>query len=206
MMVRDNVPDDFKNIIEIPMSDVIDYQEHEIGNIFLIPLKVPSENDKFLDDHRHYTKSNINVCYAAPRNQGKPRKWYETQVTIPAKTRTVEGYPHKGIPFFVVTDDGFGFLAHTTSDNNKQFAAVGDELILGRWLKGRLVSEGLINPIADVSKDVERKGMITKELLKAYGSNALALQKTDQRTTGEKSLNTYEVWTLKMIWVGEANY
>ena len=44
----------------------------------------------------------------------------------------MEGYPEKNKPFFVVTDDGYWFKAHTTSDNNKQFSAVGDELIMGR--------------------------------------------------------------------------
>ena len=108
-MARDKVPEDLEDIISIPMEDVLEYQNHEMGNIFLIPLKVPREADKFLDDHRHYTKSNINVCYAAPRSKSKPRKWYETQMTIPSRTRASKGYPSKGIPFFVVTDDGFGF-------------------------------------------------------------------------------------------------
>jgi hypothetical protein len=201
-MARDKVPEDLEDIISIPMEDVLEYQNHEMGNIFLIPLKVPREADKFLDDHRHYTKSNINVCYAAPRSKSKPRKWYETQMTIPSRTRASKGYPSKGIPFFVVTDDGFGFLAHTTSDNNKQFAAVGDELILGKWLKGRLVQEGLIEPIDDVFRDEKRNGMVTQEMLETYGCNALALQKTDQRLQSNcDNKKSYEVWTLKMIWV-----
>lgn len=204
MIARIKVPDGLKNMVNISMEDVLEYQEYEQGPIFLIPLKVPMEEQKFMDDHKHYTKSNINVCYAAPRSKKKARNWYETQMTIPRKVRNVEGYPQKGIPFFIITDDGIGFLAHTTSDNNKQLAAVGDELILGKWIKGRLVQEGLINPVEDVSKDVCRKGMITKEMLEKYGCNSLALQKTSERIMSpENDMNSYEVWTLKMVWSEE---
>ena len=182
------------------MHDVMEYQEHEIGEPFIIPLKTPSFKDRFLDDHKHYTKSNINVCYAAPRSAGKPRDWYETQLTVPKKIREKKEYPLKSIPFYAVTDDGFAFLAHTTSQNNKQFAAVGDELILGRWLKGRLAADKLVEPIDDVSADTERLGMITSEMLEEYGCNAIAFQKTDLRMSDpEQPNNSYEIWTLKLV-------
>ena len=179
-------PKRFNSLSPISMTDVLRYQSHEIGVPFIIDLKVPRFDDRFLDDHRHYTKSNINVCYAAPRTKGKARNWFETQLTVSRNVRSLPGYPDKGIPFFAVTDDGFGFLAHTTSDNNKQLAAIGDELILGKW------------------KDTDRKGMITKEMLDAYGCNALAFQKTDLRIQlQENSLNSYEVWTFKLVWLEE---
>ena len=163
----------------ISMDAVIEYQKHEVGEPFVLMIKVPYEAEKYIDDHRHFTKSNVNVCYAAPRSAKKARDWYETQLNVSADVRKKNGYPYKGVPFFVVTDDGFGFMAHTTSANNKQFAAVGDELILGRWLKGRLVAEGLVEPVLNTIEDVERKGMITKEMLMKYGCNAIAFQKTD---------------------------
>ncbi len=182
------------------MDAVMTYQSHEIGEPFIIPLKVPSEEEKFMDDHRHYTKSNINVCYAASRNAKKARDWYETQLNVSSSVRKKQGYPYKGVPFYVITDDGFGFMAHTTSANNKQFAAVGDELILGKWIKGRLVSEGLIKPVTDIAEDTERLGMITSEMLEKYGCNAIAFQKTDLRIPDPaRPKNMYEVWTLKLI-------
>ncbi|WP_336263470.1 hypothetical protein [Pseudogracilibacillus sp. SO30301A] len=55
----------------------------------------------------------------------------------------------------------YWFKAHTTSDGNKQFSAVGDELILGRWIKGRLAAAGLVTPVNDTQADTDRKGMIT---------------------------------------------
>ena len=190
------------NLNPISMEAVVEYQNCEIGEPFIIMLKVPSEVDKFIDDNKHYTKSNINVCYAAPRSLKNPRNWYETQLNVSANVRRKKGYPIKGVPFFVVTDDGYGFMAHTTSDNNKQFAAVGDELILGKWIKERLVSEGLVSPVDNTLNDKERKGMITKEMLNSYGCNAIAFQKTALMIADpEEPKNRYEVWTLKLILV-----
>ena len=61
----------------------------------------------------------------------------------------MKGYPEKNKPFSLLQMMDIGFKAHTTSDNNKQFSAVGDELIMGRWLKGRLVLAGLVTPVND---------------------------------------------------------
>lgn len=191
---------------EIPMPDVLMYQNHEIGDPFVILLKVPREEDRFLDDHRHYTKSNLNVCYAAPRSSSVPRSWYETQLCVSMKVRNNPGYPLKNVPFYAVTDDGYGFLAHTVSQGNKQFAAVGDELILGKWIKGRLVKEKIVDPCMNTAADTERKGMITKEMLNAYGCNAVAFQKTDLFISDpDFQEDKYEVWTLKLIWTEEDN-
>ncbi len=185
---------------EIPMSEVIEYQKHEVGETFVIRLKAPRREERYMDDHRHYTKSNINVCYAAPRSKGVARNWYETQLSVSKQVREKNGYPYRGIPFYVVTDDGFGFLAHTTSQNNKQFSAVGDELILGKWIKTRLVNEGLVKPVKDVLKDVHRDGMITEEMLDSLGGNAIAFQKTDLRIENPDNIKeVYEVWTLKLV-------
>lgn len=188
----------------ISMETVLEYQKHEEGEPFVIMIKVPFASERFIDDHKHFTKSNINVCYAAPRTAKKPRNWYETQLNVSTSVRGKDGYPYKGVPFFVVTDDGFGFMAHTTSENNKQFAAVGDELILGRWIKDRLVAEGLVEPVINTFEDKDRKGMITKEMLMAYGCNAIAFQKTDMMIADPlQPKNRYEVWTLKLIQISE---
>ena len=152
---------------------------------FPLPVKVPAYNERMIDDNRHYTKSNLNVCYAAPRSARKSRDWYETQFTVSTSVRCESdgspkrGYPLKNVPFVVITDDGYKFKCHTTSQNNKQFSAVGDELILGRWLKGRLVAAGLVRPVNDTGEDHDRQSMITKEMLDEYGCNSLLLTKTD---------------------------
>ena len=100
----------------------------------------------------------------------------------------------KNVPFFVVTDDGYTFKVHTTSDRNKQFSAVGDELILGRWVKGRLAAAGLVTPVNNTKEDTQRLGMITKEMLASYGCDTLVLTKTTQHK--EDNGEVLDVWIL----------
>lgn len=182
-------------VTQVPQSNVDFYRRCMAYVSFLLPLKVPKVNERHMDDNRHYTKSNINVCYAAPRSRRKSRDWYETQLTVGADVYRMEGYPEKNKPFFVVTDDGYWFKAHTTSDNNKQFSAVGDELIMGRWLKGRLAAAGLVTPVNDTQADNDRTGMITQEMLLEYGSDRLAFKKTGQTALDEDG-TALDVWLL----------
>lgn len=187
-----------QNALKMPSGDFGLYKRDVTGTEFHLPLSVPKEAEKTDDSHRRFTKSNINVCYAAPRSAGKPRDWYEIQFTVPVSVRSLPGYPVKGQPFFVLTDDGYLFKVHTTSDNNKQFSAVGDELTLGRWLKGRFVSAGLVKPVADTQADAAgaRKGMITQEMLDQYGVECLALQKTTRTYPDDKDGVDLELWLL----------
>lgn len=187
--------DGIDTVEQMPPKGVDLYFKHKTNITFELPIKVPSFSERFMDDGKHYTKSNINVCYAAPRNKRKPRDWYETQMTVSKEITRLPGYPIKNKPFFVVTDDGYWFKAHTTSDGNKQFSAVGDELIMGRWLKGRLAAAGLVNPVNDTQKDTERLGMITKEMLQEYGCDIVRFTKTDQQAQDEDGA-ALDVWTL----------
>ena len=185
----------------IPQSTIDLYNRHKTNTSFILPIKVPSFADRFLDDGAHFTKSNINVPYAAPRSAHKNRDWYETQMTVKKEITTQPGYPEKNVPFFIATDDGYWFKAHTTSDGNKQFSAVGDELIMGRWLKGRLAAAGLVTPINNTGDDKDRKGMITKEMLAAYHANSLQLTKTDQKCIDpDDNHSELCVWVLSFIW------
>lgn len=182
-------------VTQIPQTGVQLYEQHKTDVSFVLPLKVPAYDERHMDDGKHFTKSNINVSYAAPRSKRKSRDWYETQLTVSKAITRSEGYPEKNKPFFVVTDDGYWFKAHTTSDGNKQFSAVGDELILGRWIKGRLAAAGLVTPVNDTQADTDRKGMITKEMLQAYGCDSLVLSKTDQKALDEDGTEL-DVWVL----------
>ncbi|NCG69356.1 NgoFVII family restriction endonuclease [Bacillus coagulans] len=182
-------------VTQIPQTDVQLYEQHKTDVSFVLPLKVPAYDERHMDDGKHFTKSNINVSYAAPRSKRKSRDWYETQLTVSKAITRSEGYPEKNKPFFVVTDDGYWFKAHTTSDGNKQFSAVGDELILGRWIKGRLAAAGLVTPVNDTQADTDRKGMITKEMLQAYGCDSLVLSKTDKKALDEDGTEL-DVWVL----------
>ena len=182
-------------VTEVPPSNVEFYKRCMAYTSFLLPLKVPAADERHMDDGKHYTKSNVNVCYAAPRSKRKSRDWFETQLTVAKEITRTDGYPEKNVPFFIITDDGYWFKAHTTSDGNKQFSAVGDELIMGRWLKGRLAAAGLISPVNDTQLDTDRKGMITKEILQEYGCENLYLKKTGQTALDEDG-TALDVWML----------
>lgn len=180
---------------QLPQTQVELFKKHKTDISFSLPIKVPAYAERHMDDKKHYTKSNLNVSYAAPRSARKSRDWYETQLTVNKKITLLPGYPEKNVAFYVITDDGYIFKAHTTSDGNKQFSAVGDELILGRWIKGRLAAAGLVTPINDTQLDTDRTGMITKEMLAAYGCNTLVLTKTNQKMEDEEG-NMLDVWIL----------
>lgn len=182
-------------VTELPEPNVAFYKRCEAYASFFLPLKVPKAEERHMDDGKHYTKSNINVCYAAPRSKRKARDWFETQLTVSKEITRMDGYPEKNKIFFVVTDDGYWFKAHTTSDGNKQFSAVGDELILGRWLKGRLAAAGLVTPVNNTLQDENREGMITQEMLKEYGCDQLVLKKTGQKAVDEAGTEL-DVWML----------
>ncbi len=180
---------------QVPQAEVAIYARHKTETSFVLPIKVPAFDERHMDDGKHYTKSNLNVSYAAPRSARKSRDWYETQFTVNKSITLLPGYPEKNVAFYVITDDGYTFKAHTTSDGNKQFSAVGDELILGRWIKGRLAAAGLVTPVNDTQLDRDRLGMITKEMLAAYGCDTLVLTKTDQKMEDEDG-NLLDVWFL----------
>lgn len=182
-------------VTEVPPSNVDFYRRCAAYASFLLPLKVPTSDERYLDDGKHFTKSNVNVCYAAPRSRRKSRDWYETQLTVAKEITRIDGYPEKNVPFFIITDDGYWFKAHTTSDGNKQFSAVGDELIMGRWLKGRLAAAGLVSPVNDTQMDTDRCGMITKEMLQEYGCESLYFKKTGQTAIDEDG-SPLDVWML----------
>ncbi len=186
---------------ELPKNDVELYRKHKTDITFTLPLKVPAFAERFMDDKKHFTQSNINVCYSLDtRNPKRPkaRNWYEFQITVSKDIYDLPGYPEYKVPFFIVTDDGFMFKAHTTSQNNKQLNAIGDEHILGYWLKGRIAASGLVTPVHDTQKDTDRLGMITKEMLEAYGCDSLTFTKTDKKAADEEG-NELDVWIVEFI-------
>lgn len=191
--------DGIELVTPVSPSNVDFYKRCQAHVSFFLQLKVPKFDERHMDDGKHFTKSNINVCYAAPRSKQKARDWFETQLTVDSEVYHMEGYPEKNKPFFVITDDGYCFKAHTTSDNNKQFSAAGDELIMGRWLKGRLVAAGIVKPINNTSEDIDRRGMITKEMLKEYGCDRLLFQKTGETILDSNEGKFLDVWMLSFI-------
>lgn len=86
-------------VSQIPQADLRYYESHATAVRFPLPVKVPAYDERMMDDNRHYTKSNLNVCYAAPRSARKPRDWYETQFTVSTAVRCEpDGTPKYGYP------------------------------------------------------------------------------------------------------------
>ena len=184
-----------ESVERLSSQEMRQYTQCDATCEFFLPLKVPRAQDRLLDDGRHFTQSNINVCYARPRSPNKARSWFEMQLTVSKQVTALPGYPRQGDEFIIVTDDGYKFRAHTTSSGNKQFSAVGDELIMGYWFKGRLVDGGLVEPIADVALDAERRGMITAEMLASMGISGIVFRKLGRSETAEDG-RELDVWFL----------
>ena len=59
---------------ELPKNDIELYRKHKTELTFTLPLKVPAFSERFMDDKKHYTQSNINVCYSLDtRNPKRPK-------------------------------------------------------------------------------------------------------------------------------------
>lgn len=190
-----------QGVSHIPQTEVDLYKANLSNVVFDLPLKVPTYDNRLDNSKTNYTRSNVNVCFSSPRSKtnAKSRDWFEMQLTVSTQITRIEGYPEKNVPFIVVTDDGYMFKAHTTSSNNKQFSAIGNELILGRWLKGRLCAAGLVEPVADSLADTDRKSMITQEMLDLYGCDSLLFQKTTQKYYDAESQTNLDIWLLSFI-------
>ena len=87
---------------QIPQTQVELFERHKTNISFVLPIKVPAYDERHMDDGKHYTKSNLNVSYAAPRSARKSRDWYETQFTVSKQITRLEGYPEKNATFAVV--------------------------------------------------------------------------------------------------------
>lgn len=176
-------------VSKITPEEVIAYKKRMTKISFDIPLKVP-EDKKDLS----MRGSNINVCYAS----GRKRVWWEIEMVVSKTIRDMPGYPLYQKPFIAITDDGWKFQAWTCGQNNKNLYSKDDLKIMGRWIKGRLVAAGLIEPINRVESDVEGKGIITHEILNKYGRDTITLTKTDVVTKIEDGTEL-EVWMLSFL-------
>lgn len=187
------------------------YKSALTGISFDIPLKVPGIPGNSQD----YMKSNINKCYAKGRLNSRTgvvteRGWWETEVIVAKTTTQDPNYPPEDIPFYVVTDDGYRFLAHASGDYKKNFESHNDLKILGYWLKGRLVAAGLVEPVDSPKEDLlnkadngydiygQCKGVVTYQKLLRYGRTSLRFTKTTKQLADEDGLMR-NVWMLSFL-------
>lgn len=144
---------------KLTANDLESYKEQQQGAKFSIPLKAEA-------------KSNLNTFFGKGRLQPngaiRPRPWYEVEVIVPTTITRLEGYPHSGTVFNVITDDGWKFKCKISGQNDKNLRSEDDLKTLGRWIKGRLEAAGIL----------QIGQLISEEMLKEYGRNNLTLSQT----------------------------
>ncbi len=176
-------------VSKVTPEEVDAYKKRMTDVSFELPLKVPEdENDQSMRG------SNINVCYAG----GRKRVWWEIEMVVSKSIRDLPGYPLHQQPFMAVTDDGWKFQAWTCGQNNKNLYSKDDLKIMGRWIKGRLATAGLVEPVNRVENDHKGKGVITHKMLNKYGRETITLTKTDIVTKTEDGTEL-EVWMLSFL-------
>ena len=120
-------------------------------------------------------QSNLNAYFGKGR-QGKnglilPRHWYEVEVIVPKEITSRQGYPQaktESSIFDVITDDGWKFKCKVSGDFSKNFRSEGDLKILGKWIKGRLETNGALNVME----------CVTPQTFERYGRDSFRMIKT----------------------------
>lgn len=180
-----------EEVLETTESEQDMYRSLQTDIEIRIPIKAPLATNRFSTARHDYARSNINVAYGSGRYNKlsggvEPRNWYEVQITVNKAISTQPNYP-KNKPFWIVTDDGYKFEAHTTADNNKQLTAygkTGNDRVFGRWIKGRLATAGYVKPVDNTATDTERLGVVTQEMLNAAQMRVMVLTKTSTQEYG----------------------
>ena len=147
----------YADVQKITQTETERVQAAKTDKSFLIPLKPEP-------------KSNLNVFFGKGRANKNgliiPRPWYEVELIVPSQITQQEGYP-KG-EFTAFTNDHWSFRCYTGGDYYKNFRSCKDLQILGRWIKGQLEENGVIEP----------GDHITEESLRLFGKQSLKLTQT----------------------------
>ena len=159
--------EDHENVEKIPRDKLADVRAKLTDIKFEIPLVKNGEVPE---------KSNLNVFFGkgrlvAQKGVVQPRHWYETELIVPSTITSQTGYPQKDTPsavFDVITDDGWKFSCKVSGDYSKNFRSEDDLKILGKWIKGRLENDGVL----EVGK------LVTVDTFKRYGRDSFTLTKT----------------------------
>jgi len=147
---------DVETVSQERMNKIVEKLSH---NTFEIPLK-------------DAPKSNLNAYFGEGRinQQGfvKPRHWYEVEIIVDQVVqRSGSNYPANQ-DFIAYTDDGHRFLMRSSGDYGKNLRSKDDLTILGRWIKGRMESNGALK-----SGEV-----ITDACFSSYGRRTISLTET----------------------------
>lgn len=159
--------EDHDNVIKVSHDQKADVMSSLTDVRFEIPLvkkgKVPeaSNLNAFFGKGREHRRTGVII----------PRHWYEVEIIVPNEIASKPEYPKKNTPsgvFDVVTDDGWRFSCTVNGDYSKNFRSKDGLRILGKWIKGRLENEGVL----DIGQPV------TAETFQKYGRESFSLTKT----------------------------
>ncbi|MEH0862272.1 restriction endonuclease PLD domain-containing protein [Halobacteriovorax sp. DPLXC-1] len=166
-----------RDVMKVDINYIDDIKNKTTDNVFEIELKTSE-------------KSNLNIFNGTGRKRKdgsfQPRSWYEAEIIVSRTITGNEAYP-KGVEFYVVTDDGYKFICTTSGSNNKNFRSVGKLGVLGYWIKGKLVSYGVL----------EEGQLLTNEVLEEYGNKFIRLIETSESYGG------LPVWYLEYKFKGD---
>ena len=116
-------------------------------------------------------KSNLNTYFGAGKikNRYSPRSWYEVEIII-SKTLQNRDLLPENIPFKVLTPEGYMFECERQGDYSKNFRSCHDLRILGKWIKGQMENEGVI----------QCGQLVTQDTLDTFGKSKLVLRKSSE--------------------------
>ncbi|MGV0409211.1 restriction endonuclease PLD domain-containing protein [Corynebacterium resistens] len=94
------------------------------------------------------------------------RDWYEGELIVDKHITSQPGYPRGGVPFTVVTHDGWSFECKTSGQNSKNLRSSGKLSTFGTWIKQIFVEAGVL-------QFGER---VTEETLRRFRRNTLSMK------------------------------
>ncbi|GAA2034635.1 NgoFVII family restriction endonuclease [Yaniella flava] len=161
----------------ISTSDVITIMSSPAQYTFHLPLKANAKSS--LNAH-------LGGDGARAQKSGSllARDWYEGELVVDQKLWEVEGYPAKGKPFTVVTDDGWSFTCKTSGHGGKNLRSEGRLAVFGTWMKSKLIDAGALEYGETATQDnIDRFGRshLTMKYHPEYGVWSFDLSTTQQQ-------------------------
>ncbi len=159
--------EDHENVKHCSVNEIAEIKSQITSVCFEIPIKT----------FETAPRSNTNAFFGKGRDNKRgfiqPRHWYEVELIVPKRITDNPNYPKAGYPdkesiITVYTDDEWCFECKISGDYSKNFRSSDDLKILGKWIKGRLENNGVLQ-IGEP---------LTESVLKAYGRNSITMKGT----------------------------
>lgn len=154
----------------VAMPQVIDVFTSPVTYRFNIPLKANAASSL----NAHMSGGGIRKNKLG----GLQRDWYEGELIVSKKITQLPGYPENGVPFKVVTDDGWSFECVVNGQAKKNLRSAGKLSTFGTWMKSRLMEAGVI----------EFGELATDETISSYGRDSITMSFHPD----------HDVWTLDL--------